>query len=68
MQKSQATREWAREAGMSIREAEHWLDAKLFLDKYTRWDIRGPHHTIILHSMFLHATREGQKEVERFIC
>ena len=27
----------------------------------------GPHCPIILHSMFLHATEEGQKEAERFI-
>ena len=28
----------------------------------------GPNCPIILHSMFLHAAGEGQKEVERFIC
>ena len=68
MQKSQATRELAREVGVSIQEAEHLLDAELFLDKYPRWDIKGPHHPIILHSMFLSAAGEGQKEAERFIC
>ena len=65
---SQATREWAKEVGVSIQEGEHLLDAKLFLDDYPRWDIEGPHCPIILHTMFLHATREGQKEAERFIC
>ena len=68
MQKSQATREWAREVGVSIQEAEHLLDTELFLDEYPRWDIGVPHHPIILHSMFLHAAREGWKEEERFIC
>ena len=68
MQKSQATREQVREVGMSIREAEHQLDTELFLDKYPRWDIKGPHCPIILHSMFLHATGEGQKGADRFIC
>ena len=68
MQKSQVAREWAREMGVSIRESECQLDAKLFLDEYPRWDIKGPHHPIILHSMFLHAAGEGQKEAERFIC
>ena len=68
MQKSQAAREQAREMRISIREAEHQLDAKLFLDEYPRWDMEGPHHPIILHSMFLHAAREGWKEAERFIC
>ena len=68
MQKSQATREWAREMGVSIREDECELDAELFLDEYPRWDIEGPQCPIILNSMFLHAAGEGQKEVERFIC
>ena len=53
--------------GLSIREAEWRLDAKLFLDKYPRWEIEGPHQSIILHDMFLHATEQGQKEAERFI-
>ena len=67
MQKFQATREGAGEVGMSIQDAEHLLDTKLFLEKYPRWD-NGVHHCpIILHSMFLHAAREGQKEAERFI-
>ena len=68
LKKSQAAREQAREMGVSIREAECQLDAKLFLDEYPWWDIKGPHCPIILHSMFLHAAGEGQKEVERFIC
>ena len=54
--------------GVSIREAECWLNAKLFFNKYPWWNIKGPHCPNILHSMFLHAAREGQKEVERFIC
>ena len=52
MQKSQATREWTRETGVSIREAEHQRDAKLFLDEYPRWNIKRPHCPIILHSLF----------------
>ena len=54
--------------GVSIREAECWLDAKLFLDEYLWWDIEGPNHPIILHSLFLHAAAKGWKEAERFIC
>ena len=54
--------------GVSIREAECQLDTELFLDEYPQRDIEGPHCPIILHSMFLHAAEEGQKEVERFIC
>ena len=53
---------------VSTREAECWLDAKLFLDEYPRCGIKGPHWPIIQHSMFLHATREGQKEAEQMIC
>ena len=40
---------------------------ELFLDKYPRWEIEVPHQSIILHEMFLHATKQGQKEAERFI-
>ena len=65
--KSQSTREQAREVGLSIREAEQWLDAELFLDEYSRWEIEGPHQSIILHDMFLHAAEQGWKEAERFI-
>ena len=43
------------------------LNAELFLDKYPRWEIEGPHQSVILHDMFLHATTQGQKETERFI-
>ena len=65
--KSQSTREWARKAGLSIREAEQRLNAELFLDEYPRWDIEGPHWSIILHNMFLLTAEQGQKEAERFI-
>ena len=68
LHKSQSTREQVREAGVSIREAEQQLDAKLFLDKYPRWGIEGPHQSIILHNMLLHAAEQGWKEAERFIC
>ena len=57
-----------KEGGLSIWEAEHHLDAELFLDEYPRWDVGGLHHPIILQSMLMHAAQEEQKEVERFIC
>ena len=50
------------EMGISIRKAEHWINAKLFLDEYAQWDIEEPHHPIILHSMFLHVAGEGRKK------
>ena len=65
--KSQSTREQARKVGQSIREAELRLDAKWFLDEYPRQEVEGPHQSIILHDMFLHAAKQGQKEAERFI-
>ena len=68
MSKSQTAREWAIEVGLLIREAEWRLDAKLFLNEYPRWELGAPHQSIILHEMFLHAAKQGQKEAERFVC
>ena len=67
MHKSQTTWEWATEAGLSNREAEQRLDAKLFLDEYPRWEIEGSHWSILLHEIFLYAAKQGWKEAERFI-
>ena len=61
-------KEWAREEGLSVLEAEHHLDTKLFLDEYPRWDVGGLHCLLILQRMFVHAANEGQKEAEGFIC
>ena len=55
IRKSQPAREWARETGLSVREAEQRIDAELFLDEYPRWELGTPHQSIILHQMFLHA-------------
>ena len=68
LHKPQSAREQAGEAGLFIREAEHQLNAELFLNEYPRWGIVGPHWSIILHNMFLHTTKQGQKEAERLIC
>ena len=35
--------EQVRGVRLSIREAEHRLNAELFLDEYPRWGIEGPH-------------------------
>ena len=67
MNMSQTAREQAMEVGLSVREAEQRLDAKLFLDEYPRWELRAPHWSIILHEMFVHGTEWGKKEAERFI-
>ena len=68
LNKSQTTREQAIEVGLSVREAEQRLDAKLFLDEYPRWELGAPHQSVILHESFLHAAEQGWKEAERFIC
>ena len=46
MRRSQATREQAREVGLSVREAEQRIDAELFLCKYPRLELGPPsvHH------------------------
>ena len=68
LRKSQTTREQAKEAGLSIWEAEHQIDTDLFLDKYPWLELGTPHWSFILHKMFLHATEQGWKDVERLIC
>ena len=65
IRKSQTTREWAREMGLLVREAEWRIDTELFLNDYPRWELEAPHQPVILHEMFLHAAEWGQKEAER---
>ena len=67
IQKSQATREQARERGIFVREAEQRIDAELFLNVYPRWELGAPHWSVILYEMFLHAAEQGHKEAERLI-
>ena len=55
------------ETGNSVREAEHRIDIKLFLDEYPRWELGTPHQSVILHEMFLHAAEQGQKEAEHMV-
>ena len=67
IKKSQTAREWARETGLLVREAEWRIDTELFLNKYPRWELGAPHWSIILHEMFLHTAEWGQKEAERLL-
>ena len=67
MSKSKTAREQAMEVGLSIREAGQRIDTELFLDEYSRWELGAPHWSVILHEMFLHATKWGWKEAERLI-
>ena len=54
--------------GASVREAEHRIDIRLFLNEYPRWELGTPHWSVILHEMFLHTAERGQKEVEHMVC
>ena len=57
-----------KEEGLSIWEAKHCLDFKLFLNEYLQWDVGGLHCLIFLHRMFVHVAKVGQKEAERLFC
>ena len=43
------------------------VDVDLFLSTQNHWAADSPHHLMILHEMFLHATSEGQKEAEQMM-
>ena len=51
-----------------VHELERAMDVDLFLEIQSNWAEDGPHCLVILHEMFLHATEQGRKEVERIIC
>ena len=53
--------------GLSIREMEWHMDAKMFLDKYLHWEVRGLYCPLILQEMFLQAAHLGWKEAEQMI-
>ena len=60
--------EWAGESRISIRESEWRMDVGLFLNEYPWWELATSHQLVILHEMFLHATKRGQKEAECMFC
>ena len=41
--KSKTAREWVRDTGILVREAEQRIGIELFLDKYPRWELGVPH-------------------------
>ena len=59
--------EQAEENGILIRESECRIDVRLFLDEYPQWELGTPHQSVILHEMFLHAAKRGQKEAEYMV-
>ena len=51
-----------------VHELERAMDVDLFLEIQRNWAEDSPHHLVILHEMFCHATTEGWKEAEWIIC
>ena len=68
MQRSWVAQERAGETGISIRESERQVDIELFLDEYPQWGLGTPHWSVVLHEMFLHVAKWGQKEAECMSC
>ena len=44
------------------------MDVELFMKGQARWEVDSPHHLVMLHKMFQHASEQGQKEAECMIC
>ena len=65
--KSLASKEQAAKEGLSVWETECHTDVELFLEGQARWEVDSPHHLVILHEMFQHASVQGQKEEECMI-
>ena len=59
MQRSKVAQERAGETGISIWKSERQVDVELFLDEYPQWGLGTPHQLVVLHEMFLHATKWG---------
>ena len=54
-----ATKKLAKEEGISIWEAERWLNADAFLDEYLQWEPHRFHCPFLLYWMFTHAMATG---------
>ena len=67
-EKSQEAKRRSTEEWKPMQEMERAVDVDLFLEAQKQWAKDSPHHLIILHEMFLHATSEGQKEAEQVVC
>ena len=44
------------------------MDVELFLEGQERWEADSPHHLMVLHEMFQHASEQVQKEAEGMVC
>ena len=63
-----ATKKLAKEDGISIQEAERWLNADAFLDEYPSWGPHRLHFPFLIYWMFAHTVATGQKEYDCAIC
>ena len=68
MEKTVTAKRLGAKEGISVREAEHWLDANIFLDEYQKWGPQSLQRPFILHQMFYHASTHVKKECDRAIC
>ena len=67
-EKSQEAKWRATEEWRPVCEMERAVDMDLFLEAQGQWAKDSPHHLVILHEMFLHATSKGWKEAEQVVC
>ena len=66
--KSLAAKGQAARDGLLVWETEWLMDIELFLEGQARWEADSPHHLVILHEMFQHASEQEQKEAEHMVC
>ena len=50
-----------------VQETKRLMDVKLFLEGQAKWEADSPHHLVILHKMFQHASEQGQKEAKHMV-
>ena len=62
--KSLPAKGWADRDTLSVQEAEQLMDVKLFLKGQAGWEADSPHHLVMLHEIFQHASEQGWKEAE----
>ena len=43
------------------------MDVKLFLEGQAGWEKDSPHHLMMLHKMFQHASEQGRREAEHMV-
>ena len=58
----------ALEKGISVREAEWWLDADAYLKEQWHWAPGGFRHEYLYQQMFSHATMTSQSKYDHAIC